>query len=195
MKKIFLLTLAIAVFSLNAFSQTLTAVESDEDKTTKIIFTCMLAGQEAEIFTVNSVSYSSSSTLYVGSSGKLGVADNSSYGTNTTFLCKTPAEFILDKGDLQLQAGTASLARPFTISATGGTQEWSIRGSRPELFSNGVLLMGLGMIAAGIGIPFGILFENSGYYALSAGGVAVSVCGIVMMSKASAKATLVRVTY
>lgn len=113
-----------------------------------------------------------------------------SNGTNVSYVCSTPAELTLDKGQIQLQVGTGYTAKKFNISATGGTQEWEIRPGSDGKFAAGVTFISLGLTSAILG--FALSGLNGGFVALGVVGTAATVISIPITVSSFGKATLVR---
>lgn len=193
MKRIMALVLAAFVLPLCLSAQSLTR-NDDENKETKIIFT-MMNGKPAEIYSVNSMSWGVSTAVTVGRGGYVGSTAGTSSGVNSTFVCRTPAELTLDKGQVQLQIGQGLTSRIFYINATGGEQEWSVRPGNDGMQVGGILLGSLGLSATICGVIFGVCGLGNGFYGMAGGGAALAAVGFTMVGFSKAKAKLVRTSY
>lgn len=183
----------------NLWGQTIQVTDgiSSEEKQTKIVFNAV-NNKPAEIFQILSFSQSFGTTVGV-IGGNVISGNTNRFGTNTAFVCTTPAEIKLDKGQLKLQVTNDSVMTGaiFTISATGGTQYWDIRNANTGLFTSGMLLTIFGGTAAICGfICYGCapdLFEAS--LPIGIVGTIATIAGIPMMCMGKAKATLIRIEY
>ena len=182
-----------------AFSQTL-KVDEETSKPTKIIFN-MEKNRSAEIYKIENSLVDTGMTYFLKPDGSFGFLPNTSVSNNLTFLCTTPASFLLDKGFVQLQVGKDSLScEQFVISATGGTQEWDIRPSRDGLILCGALLMTAGFTTAVTAFTIAIIEylvpEEGDNPSLATGigfaGLCGGCLGIPMVATGTAKATLVK---
>ena len=192
------LVFALGLFFISgAVSQSLKTNDTG-DKETQIAF-YMMNGKSALIYQIGDISIGHTSSVSVNNKGVLTSVGGSSVSRNLSFVCATPAELTLDKGQLQLQVGEGAGLEPtvrFMVSATGGRQEWSIRPGRTGLCVLGATLSVAGFTTSLLGIILGITTKgfDAGPYMGVAGGVA-GAAGIPVILASRAKATLIRITY
>ncbi len=201
--------LIFSMISIYAFSQSLTP----EGKETKIIFTNM-GKKSAEIFLVENTSITDSNFTIQTKNGNTS-GSSSGDSLSIKFLCETPAEFTLDRGQLKLQIGDGKQRNgmfgtereptaTFTVKADGSTQYWGIKHVDyvPYKLGTGIAVTGAFTTTAGIVALIITLVSpdipKEGYIVggvLSGGGLAVGVAGALIISKAAPRATLLRVEF
>src|SRR5574344_660157 len=194
--KISFVCILVSIFMVtNGFCQTLTVTEgvSAEKKETRIVFNAV-NNKPAEIYQIISFSNTIGSTIGVAGGNVVSGTINK-FGTNVGFVCTTPSELMLDKGQIKLQVGAQQMGSAmFTINATGGTQYWNIRPMNIGLWVGGYVSIIVGFTAAVLGYTFVACdLDSDSMLPLGVIGTVVGIAGIPMMCFGNAKATLIKI--